>query len=383
MRLRVLIVSTLLVVFVSPSALAAADDPNDPYYSYQSALYSDRVVTGPVARAWTVTHDASSVIVAVIDTGAELDHPDLEDNLWTNDGEIPGNGIDDDGNGYVDDVHGYDFRNRDGEPEDGWGHGTLSAGIIGAVGNNDIGTVGVAWRTQLMILKVFGDSGGGRLSDFADAVRYAARNGARVINAGWIIPPSYPGDQIPLLSQAILEAREAGVLVVAAAGNDGENLDESPVFPAGYAFDHVLSVGALKDGEASLLEESNYGVSSVAVATVGEDVLGPYLKHSYATLTGTSSATAMTTGIAALMLEEDPDLTPQAIRERMIQTSVSNGSLNGLITSGGALEPYAAMTASLDLDSEGGGVASSGGRATASIPQLSAASGGCSLIPSL
>lgn len=382
MRLRI-IFSILVSLSIAPSGVQATigdEGPNDPYYSSQLALSSDECSGSSFAEAWHISRDASTIITAVIDTGAELDHPDLADNLWVNSNEIPGNSIDDDGNGYVDDIHGYDFRNKDGNPEDQWGHGTLSAGIIGAVGNNQVGTTGVVWSAQLMILKVFGASGGGRLKDFAEAIRYAIHQGAKVINAGWIIPPSYPGDQIPLLMEALEEAHEAGVLVVAAAGNDSANLDEAPVFPASYSFDNVVAVAALKVNVPNLLEESNYGKTSVAVATTGEEVLGPYLSHGYATLTGTSAATALVSGMASLMFANEPDLTPAQVRARMIETSETADNLQGVLQSEGVLNPYAALTSGAIPASVGNG-SDDGSDDSTQVETSLPAQGGCSLIP--
>lgn len=366
---RAVIIGIAFVLFAS---FAQAETiPDDPYSSYQASVIAS------TTRVWDLATDAPNVIVAVIDTGAELDHPDLISNLWTNDGEIPDNGIDDDGNGYVDDLHGYDFRRRDGNPEDEWGHGTLTTGIIGAVGNNEIGASGVVWNVQLMILKVFGDAPGARLVDYADAIRYAVRNGATVINASWTVPPASDGDDRPVIREAIEEALDAGILVVAAAGNAADNLDDHPVFPAAYPLDNVVSVAGLKAGVSELLDESNFGAGTVKVATDGEAVLGPYLGHSYATLTGTSSSAAIVSGVAALMLGQRPDLAPDRVADILMETSETSDSLDGLVASGGAVNASASLQAALDAGTESEGVSSS------DIPETPAApsAGGCSLIP--
>lgn len=375
MRLRGSLGFAIVATLVASPVAADPAVPNDPYYTYQAALFVPTSSGDTIADAWGITTDASSVIVAVIDTGVQLDHPDLAPNLWRNDDEIPGNGIDDDGNGYADDRNGYDFRHGDGEPEDEWGHGTLTAGIIGAVGDNGIGTAGVVWSGRLMILKVFGASGGGNIEDFVSAIRYAIGNGARIIHAGWTLPPSYPGDQRPLLMEAIINAREEGILVVAAAGNDSADLDDSPVFPAGYLLDNVLSVAAIEGDGPILLTSSNFGGERVAVATVGDAVLGPYLSGGYATLTGTSSSAALVTGVASLIVSQRPDLSPEEIREIMMTTSTPSEGLDGLVLSGGALNPYASLATALATPS-----ASEGGE-EAGRPLTPQAVGGCSLVP--
>src|SRR5262249_5451994 len=129
--------------------------------------------------------DASPIVVAVIDTGTQWNHPDLSANIWTNTGEIPGNGIDDDGNGYIDDVHGYDWVNLDGNPMDDYGHGTHTAGTIGAVTNNGTGVAGVCWKVQIMPLKFLNSGGSGAISDSVLAVEYAMNNGARLSSNSW------------------------------------------------------------------------------------------------------------------------------------------------------------------------------------------------------
>lgn len=367
-------------IWAHGSAQAASSvRPNDPYFGTQSALFTEESADSSIGRAWEIATDASNVIVAVIDTGAELDHPDLSPNLWTNSGEIPGNGIDDDGDDYVDDVHGYDFKREDGEPEDEWGHGTLISGIIGAVGNNGIGTSGVAWKVQLMILKVFGDAAGARMADYTDAIHYAINRGARIINASWTIQPSGADDDKPLLRQAIQEAESAGILVVTSAGNDGRNIDDDPVFPAAYSLDNILSVGGLKAGVAELLDESNFGPGAVKIAANGDALVGPYLSQSYAALTGTSASAALVSGVAALIYSQRPDLPPETVAGIIMNTSVPSDSLAGLIASGGEIDAYASLEAALSVETESAGE-TSGAPASPEMPSLPS-SGGCSLIP--
>ena len=171
--------------------LQASRTSNDPDLGSQWALHNtgqDGTTPGidiDAQKAWDTTTNASRTVVAVIDSGIDYTHPDLAANIWTNPGEIPGNGIDDDHNGYVDDVHGYDFVNNDSDPMDDFGHGTHVAGIIGAVGNNNRGVAGVAWNVQLMALKFLDANGVGYTSDAIRALDYAVANGASISNHSW------------------------------------------------------------------------------------------------------------------------------------------------------------------------------------------------------
>ncbi len=365
--------------------------PNDPYYSYQTAFKNSSSSHGSIVDTWGLQTDASHVIIAVIDSGVDLTHPDLIDNFWVNRKEIPGNGIDDDGNGYIDDVHGYDFKNKDGNPEDETGHGSLTAGIIGDVGDNGIGSAGVAWSVQLMILKVFGSSGGGTADNLAAAIDYAVTNGAQIINASWTTQPTFKGDEIDILKEAVARAQEAGVLVVAAAGNEATNIDEEPVFPASYSFDNIISVAALEKDSSRLLSHSNFGKNSVSVAAIGDELVGAYLKGGYATLTGTSAATAVVSGVSALMLATNSSLKPKEIRDILMTTSDPLRVLTGLVASSGSLNAYESIAQSkipktLSVQSTSQGTPAGTGApvsetGTSSEKSSGSSAGGCSLIP--
>lgn len=226
--------------------------------------------------AWDLETGSRDIIVAVIDSGVALDHPDIAANIWQNPGETPGNGTDDDENGLVDDVNGWDFVNDDNNPSDysrdlyGDGHGTHVAGIIAAAGNNGIGSTGVMWNAQIMPLQVFdlfeaSPLHGGVIQNIniIRAVAYAVDNGARIINCSFGGPAGSPSQR-----DIFKVAGQEGVLVVAAAGNNGEDNDAVPTYPAGYDLPNIIAVAATNEKD-QLAEYSNYGAESVDVAAPG------------------------------------------------------------------------------------------------------------------
>lgn len=246
------------------------------------------------SRLETYNFEADPVTVAVLDTGVQLDHEDLQGRLWQNPGEIPGNGIDDDGNGYIDDVHGWDFADGDAIPSDDDGHGTHCAGIISAVKNGKgiVGAFGGSSAIRIMALR-FLSSEGGRTSDAVLALNYAVSMGAVISSNSW------GGASHSLaLESAVQSAKEGGHLFIAAAGNLGSSNDFVPTFPCNY--EAALCVAATTSTE-ELADYSNYGVNSVQIAAPGTDIISSYIGNSYASLSGTSMATPHVAGAAALL----------------------------------------------------------------------------------
>lgn len=280
---------------------------------------------------------SKDVLVAVIDTGVDLTHPDLKPNLFVNKREIPGNKIDDDHNGFVDDVQGWNFSDGTPNANDDNGHGSHCAGIIGAVGDNGIGSAGVNWQVSLLPLKFLDAHGSGTTQAATEAIRYALRMGARVLNNSWGGDPYSQA-----LYDAIAEAQVAGAVFVAAAGNDGLDNDQEPMYPASYELPNVISVAAsdLRDGLASF---SNYGVRTVHVAAPGVKVFSTFKDGRYEELAGTSMATPHVAGIAALLLSVHPEWSPTEIKERLIRTSDPSYPLKRKILSKGRVNAYAAL----------------------------------------
>jgi subtilisin family serine protease len=285
-------------------------------------------------RAWQLTL-GQGVTVAIIDSGARLDHPDLAPNIWTNFNEIPGNGIDDDNNGYVDDVHGVDLSSKlpGQDLNDVAGHGTHVAGIVAAAANGQ-GVVGVAPRAKLMIVKVLNNDGVGTTGAIAEGVRYAVANGARIVNL------SLAGDDDDdALEGAVRDAAAANVLVVASAGNASRDIDHHPAYPASIAAANLLAVAATDpDSGRDLSKFSNFGTLAVQVAAPGASILSTANDGGYVQLSGTSMAAPMVTGVAALAASVNPQLSAPDLRALLTQNAtrsqlpVASGYVDALHT---------------------------------------------------
>ena len=286
-------------------------------------------------NAWDITKGSREVIVAVIDTGINYNHRDLKGNMWVNKKEATGRpGIDDDGNGYIDDIHGYDFQNNDGDPQDDVGHGTHCAGVIGATHNRQ-GVAGVMGNVQIMAIKFLGRAGG-EVEDALKSFDYAIRNGADILSNSW-----GGNENSVAMKSAINAMNDFGILFVAASGNDGQNNDSRSTFPANFKLDNVISVGAMT-GSGNRAGFSNYGESSVHVFAPGSKIYSTY-RSTYKALSGTSMAAPFVSGIAGLLLSVERGLTPIEIRERLINTSVKRKSLNRSVAKGW-VDAYRALT---------------------------------------
>ncbi|SMO50644.1 S8 family serine peptidase [Gracilimonas mengyeensis] len=334
---------------------ATSVTPNDPSFNNLWGLNNDGQTEGTAdadidaPEAWDITTGSDQIIIGVIDSGVDYTHEDLSENMWVNEAEIPGNGIDDDGNGYIDDVYGYDFWNDDGDPydvADGDAHGTHVAGTIAAVGDNGIGVTGVNWEAKIMALKFLGPDGG-NTSDAISALEYAIMMGAHITSNSW-----GGGGYSQALSDAIEAAGDAGQLFIAAAGNGGadnigDDNDLMPHYPSSYDLDNVIAVASTTDDDA-LSGFSNYGAISVDLAAPGSSILSTTPGDTYSYFSGTSMATPHVTGVAALILSQDPELSNNLVSYETVRDKIFNSvellpALEGKTTTGGRLNAFQAV----------------------------------------
>ena len=317
--------------------------PNDSSYAElwgmnntgQTGGSNDVDIDAP--EAWDVTTGAtgnSAIVVGIVDTGINYNHPDLAENIWTNPNEIPGNGIDDDNNGVIDDIHGYNAIDNSGDPLDDHGHGSHCAGTIGGVGNDGSGVVGVNWNVKMLGLKFLNAQGFGSTLDAVEAIEYAIALKNSGVNLK-VLNNSWGGDGF---SQALLDAieaaEEAGILFVAAAGNNGNNNDALPTYPANYDIENIISVAAI-DHDGNLASFSNYGASTVDVAAPGVNILSTVTGSGYASWSGTSMATPHVSGVAALLLGNQASLSISQVKDRLMNTAKPLASLTGQMLAAG------------------------------------------------
>jgi len=319
----------------------AFETPNDPGFGSQWGMTK---IEAP--SAWNISHGSAAITIAVIDTGVDLDHPDLAGKLWVNTDEIPANGLDDDFNGYIDDVNGYDFYNFDAFPDDDNSHGSHVAGIAAAATNNGVGVAGVSWGAKIMALKALNYNGNGSTADLAEAVYYAVDNGAKVINMSLGIPwTSWPCNY-PDIETAFTYAVNHNVLLVVAAGNDGKYGVSCP-----GAYDQAMAVGST-DSSDNRSSFSNYG-PRLDIAAPGSSIYSTWSNGTYGTKSGTSMATPHVAGLAALVWGMAPNMTAAQVRQTIESTADDLGPPGwdiyygyGRINAFAALKPFAALTLS-------------------------------------
>ena len=291
-----------------------------------------------VKKAWeTSVGSRTGPIVAVIDTGVDIRHQDLKDNIWTNEGEVPGDGIDNDNNGVIDDVHGYNAYADSGDPMDGHSHGTHCAGTIGGVGNNGEGVTGVMQDANLMAVKIFSDSGRTSADAIVRGIAYSAKMGADITSNSW-----GGGGR----SEAIYDAfRTNDALHVIAAGNSNYDNDKRDNFPSNYDLDNIVAVAATNhnDERASF---SQWGAKNVDVSAPGRDIYSTINGGGYASYSGTSMATPHVSGGAGLIMSEYPEASNEEVKNRLIYGSDRVSSLNDISVSDGRVN----FASSLDND---------------------------------
>jgi subtilisin family serine protease len=344
------------VEFAEPNYKLQINAVKDPYYNYLWGLknvgqyvngyYGTAGIDINVESAWSKTTGAN-VIVGVIDSGIDINHPDLKNNIWVNKNEIPNDGIDNDNNGYIDDVNGWDFYHDDKtvyDSYDGEEHGTHVAGTIGASANTQ-GVIGVAPNVKIMSLKFIGPDGTGWTSDAVEAIYYAKKMGAHILNNSW------GGSGY---SQSLYDAIQSyGGLFVAAAGNDYQtNNDYYPYYPSSYDLPNILSVAAI-DSYGYLAYFSNYGPKSVDIAAPGQNILSTAPNNKYQYMNGTSMATPHVTGAAALYLSKNPKASATDVKESLMTHVKKLSSLSGLMVSGGLVDTGASLSYNPDDDIPG------------------------------
>lgn len=326
-----------LFLFVGQAQAAERVAPNDPLYCRQWALRQIGAET-----AWGYSTGSRDVVVAIIDGGVDIRHPDLWENVWINEGEIADDGIDNDQNGYIDDVFGWNFVNNSSwvgpmdayqQQDDAWSHGTIVASLVAARGNNAEGIAGVTWNSRFMPLVVLDGDGFGNIPSIVEAIRYAIYMKANVINLSLT---GYETD--PELDLALHEAEVANILVVVAAGNDseqvGRDLAELPVYPA---CSKTASSTLIAVTGTDVLDQrapyADFGSSCTDIAAPGHELIGAHpTKNPFGskatttmdyvdTITGTSAAAPLVSGTAALIWSVKPDWTARQVRNRIFATA--------------------------------------------------------------
>ncbi len=333
LEIRRLGLALLAVVLALGAAGApAASAAGDPLMRQQWVFKKSDPV-GAI-EAWTRSK-GDGVTVAVIDSGVQLDHPDLAANIWRNPDEIA-NGLDDDANGIVDDLHGANLVSNDGAVDDDGGHGTRVAGIIAMRGRNGVGGSGIAPNARIMAVKVSSAAAGANVQLLARGIRYAVGEGARIISV------SLNGEQSTLeLDDAVRFAEAAGATIVASAGNNARNIDRQPSFPVSLPNANVLGATAtLESGE--IMSAANYGRGAVDIAAPGAMVLSTSRGSGYALCAGTSMAAPLVAGALALLAAARPDLSQATLRDTLLATARRSSDVAGKVAAG-SLDVSAAM----------------------------------------
>lgn len=320
--------------------------PNDPRFSEQWALANEGQNGGTsgadisATSAWSVTKGSENVVVAVLDSGVDYTHPDLENNIWKRPENVKE--YQDRNLGEIDDENGYDALENDGDPMDENGHGTHCAGIIGAEGGNNEGITGVNWTVQIMPLRFMDANGSGTTKDAIEAINYVidrrkAGVNVRIISASW-----GSTQKSRALEDVIRKAYDAGILFVAASGNSSVDADRQPHYPSSYNLGNIISVAAL-DRNDKLTSFSNYGLKSVHIGAPGKDILSTYLKHEFKESSGTSMATPVVAGVAALVLANDPKMTVDELRKHLLESVDKLPDLKTKLVTGGRINAAKAV----------------------------------------
>jgi hypothetical protein len=321
-----------------------------------------------MAEAWDLYRPQRQAVVALIDTGVDMTHPDLPAaSFWTNTDEIPDNGIDDDGNGYVDDVHGWDFYYSNNTLSTGTqdAHGTHGAGSIAAARGNGLGIAGIGGdgSVRIMPLKVLGGSSGtGTTANVIKAIHYAEQNGAAICNL------SMGADTLDVA--LYLAMANSNMLFVVSAGNDGYNTDRVPSYPASFDLDNVLAVANMKP-DGKLHPTSNYGASTVDLAAPGTAILSTSQGGGYTYMTGTSMAAPIVSGVCAMVYASSDALSPRDVARVIRSTVAKSAALQGRVATGGCIDAQAALAKVHSMRANAGSYTTSGSLPFTDVPSSS------------
>jgi subtilisin family serine protease len=317
--------------------------PHDPQFGDQWALSNSGQKGGTkgadisATLAWATTTGTDKLVVAVLDTGVDYTHEDLAANMWARPDSLAPYHVAE--LGTIDDLNGFNAVDNASDPMDDNGHGTHCAGIIGAEGENDLGIAGVNWKVQIMPLKFMGAGGSGTTKDAIEAINYVIDRKKAGVN----VSASWGSTQRSRSLEAVIrKAYENDILFVAAAGNSSVDNDRTPHFPSSYDVPNVISVAAL-DRHDQLASFSNYGVKSVAIAAPGVDILSTWLGNEYEEKSGTSMATPVVSGVAALVLAENPRMSVDDLRKKLLASTDPIVALKGKTVTGGRINAAKAM----------------------------------------
>ena len=320
--------------------------PRDPQFNDQWALANSGQRGGKegadisATLAWATTTGSENLVVAVLDTGVDYSHEDLSKNMWTRPDSLAP--YQDSDLGVIDDLTGFNAIDNASDPMDDNGHGTHCAGIIGAEGENDLGIAGVNWKVKIMPLKFMNAGGSGTTKDAIEAINYVINRKKAGVNVR-IVSASWGSTQKSRALEAVIrKAYENDILFVAAAGNSSTNNDRRPHFPSNYNVPNVISVAAL-DRNDQLASFSNFGANTVSIAAPGVDILSTWLGNAYEEKSGTSMATPVVSGVAALIVSENPRISVDDLKKRILDSTDPIVALKGKTVTGGRINAAKAI----------------------------------------
>ena len=341
-----------LFLHVDPNGVGFGAAPNDPRFAAQWALQNTGQNGGSVGAdvnatgLWSIVASAPKVLVAILDSGMDFTHQDLAGIAWKNPGEIPGNGIDDDGNGRIDDVNGWDFVNSDNDPTDDHDHGSHVTGILAARRGNGLGIAGLAAPVAILPVKILNSTNAGFTSDLIAALDYARLLGARVMNLSLQNFPTSGSFQ-----SAMDRTEAAGIVVCACAGNQGVNNDAFPNYPSSFTNANVIAVGNhdRTDVRWNGSTPSNYGLASVDLFAPGREIVSTVRGSLYSAFTGTSMSCPHVAAVAAIIRALNPEWMPADVKSCILNTVTTRPAYGGICVSGGRLNAGAAINRAIKL----------------------------------